>query len=74
MAIPGLLVFLSIALPARINRIVNIIVGIFFTLLMALMTYAVEWYFYKFFAARGTTLTALVVWYSWKWPRNESTA
>jgi len=43
-----------------------------FTLLMALMTYAVDWYFYKFFAAIETTLTALVVWYAWNWPRNES--
>jgi len=39
---------------------------------MALMTYAVDWYFYKFFAAIETTLTALVVWYAWNWPRNES--
>ena len=72
MAIPSLMVFLSIALPPRANRILNIIVGIFFTLLMALMTYAVDWYFYKFFAAIETTLTALVVWYAWNWPRNES--
>jgi len=65
-------VFLSIALPARANRILNIIVGIFFTLLMALMTYAVDWYFYKFFAAIETALTALVIWYAWNWPKNES--
>ena len=73
MAVPSLMVFLSIALPARTNRILNIIVGIFFTLLMALMAYTVDWYFYKFFAAIETTLTALVVWYTWNWPRNEST-
>jgi len=69
MAIPSLMVFLSIALPARPNRILNIIVGTFFTLLLALMTYAVDWYFYKFFAAIETTLTALVVWYAWNWPK-----
>ena len=73
MAIPSLMIFLSIALPARSNRILNIIVGIFFTLLLALMTYAVDWYFYKFFAAIETALTALVVWYAWNWPKIEST-
>ncbi len=69
MAIPSLMVFLSIALPARANRILNILAGSFFTLLMALMTYTADWYFYKFFAAIETTLTALVVWYAWNWPR-----
>ena len=61
MAIPSLMVFLSVALPARYNKILNIVFGTFFTLLMALLTYIVGWYFYKFFAAIETVLTALVV-------------
>jgi len=39
-----------------------------------LLTYAAAWYFYKFFAAIETVLTALVVWYAWKWPKAESAA
>ncbi len=72
MAIPSLMVFLSVALPARYNRILNIVFGVFFTLVMALVTYAAGWYFYKFFAAIETVLTALVVWYAWRWPKAES--
>lgn len=68
MAIPSLMVFLSIGLSARSSRNLNVVFGIFFTLLMALLTYASGWYFYKFFAAIETLLTALVVWYAWHWP------
>ena len=69
MAVPSLMIFLSVALPARYNRILNIIVGAFFTVLLALLAYGAAWYFYKFFAAVEAALTALAVWYAWKWPR-----
>ena len=69
MAVPSLMVFLSVALHARYNKLLNIVVGAFFTLLMALLTYSAEWYFYKFFAGIETVLTALVVWYAWTWPK-----
>jgi hypothetical protein len=74
MAIPSLMIFLSLALPARLSRILNIVFGAFFTLLLALITYTVSWYFYKLFAAIEVVLTALVVWYAWRWPRVESAA
>lgn len=74
MAVPSLMVFLSVALPARYNKLLNIVVGACFTLLMALLTYSSEWYFYKFFAAIETVLTALVVWYAWRWPKAVSAA
>ncbi len=69
MAIPSLMVFMSVALPARYNKLLNIVVGAFFTLLLAWLTYSAEWYFYKFFAGIETVLTALVVWYAWRWPK-----
>jgi hypothetical protein len=69
MAVPSLMVFLSVALPARYNKVLNIVVGAFFTLLMALLTYSAGWYFYKFFAGIETVLTALVVRYAWRWPK-----
>jgi len=72
MAIPSLMIFLSLALPARLSRILNITFGIFFTLLLPLFIYVVPWYFYKLFAGIETVLTALVVWYAWKWPHVES--
>lgn len=69
MAVPSLMVFLSVALPAKPNRILNIAFGAFYTLLMALLAYAADWYFYKFFAAIEAALTAWIVWYAWNWPR-----
>ena len=74
MAVPSLMIFLSLALPARPNRILNLIVGAFFTLLLALLAFASAWYFYKLFAATEAVLTALVVRYAWRWPRSASTA
>ena len=71
MAVPSLMIFLSVALPARYNRVLNIVVGAFFTLLLTLIAFTAGWYFYKFFAALETGLTALVVWYAWKWPKAE---
>ncbi len=68
MEIPSLMIFLSIALPARLSRVTNISFGILFTLLMGMLTYTTDWYFYKFFAGIETMLTALVVWYAYKWP------
>ena len=74
MAVPSVMVALSAMLAARYNKILNIVVGTLFTLLMALLTYASEWYFYKFFAGIETVLTALVVWHAWRWPRFASAA
>ena len=71
MAIPSLMVFLSVALTARPNRVLNIVFGAFFTLLMAMFTFAADWYFYKLFAAIETVLAAMVVWYAWNWPKTD---
>ena len=72
MAIPSLMVFLSVALPARYSRGLNIVVGAIFTLLMAVVTLGAGWIFYKLFATLEILLTGLVVWYAWKWPRAEA--
>ena len=69
MAVPSLMVFLSVALPARANRITSIVVGAFYTLLMALIAVVSSWYFYRFFAAVEMLLTATVVVLAWRWPR-----
>ncbi|MEP6907903.1 MAG: DUF6326 family protein [Pseudoxanthomonas sp.] len=69
MAIPSLMIFLSVALPARFCKVSNITAGLFFTLLMGMLTYSADWYFYKFFAGIETVLTALVGWYAWTWPK-----
>ena len=69
MLLPSLMIFLSVGLPARHSRILNIAVGILFTIILAMLTFTAEWYFYKLFAAIETVLTLTVVWLAWNWPR-----
>lgn len=74
MAIPSLMIFMSVALPARHGRILNIVFGVLYTLLLAAIAATAQWYFYRFFAALEAALTGLAVWYAWKWPRVERDA
>ena len=69
LAIPSVLVFLSSALNPRTSQVLNVTFGVIYTLLMALLAFQADWYFYKFFAALEALLTSLVVWYAWTWPK-----
>lgn len=70
MAIPSLMIFLSVALPARANRVLNLVVGSLYTALLALLAWTAGWNFYKFFAALEAILTATAVRHAWRWPRD----
>ena len=74
LAIPSVLVFLSSALNPRTSQVLNVTFGVIYTLLMALLAFQADWYFYKFFAVLETVLTALVVWYAWTWPKTAANA
>ena len=72
MAIPSLMVGASIILKPKINRILNIVFGSIFTLMMLYIgvNSMTEWYsFYVFLAFLESIITALIVWYAWKWPK-----
>jgi len=72
LAIPALMVFLSIILTSRINRQFNIIFGIIYTAIMLLIaiTSITPWRtFYVFLAIVESIITALIVYYAWKWPK-----
>ena len=75
LAISSVMVAASIILKPKINRILNIIFGTLFTLMMILIgIYSTnEWYlFYVFLAFLESIITALVVWYAWKWPKEKA--
>jgi hypothetical protein len=74
LAIPSLLIFLSVALSPRVSRALNVLFGVIFTLMMILLAFKAEWYFYKVFASLEALLTALIVWYAWTWPRVTTSA
>lgn len=72
LAIPAVMVFLSLILKPAINRILNIVFGIFFTVVMLLIGISSfsEWYlFYVFLAAVECMITILIVVYAWKWKK-----
>lgn len=72
MAIPSVMVFLSLALKPGPNRWLNIILGAIFTVIM-LITMPGSWTFYIFLGVVEVVLTGLIVWYAWTWPRREAT-
>lgn len=72
MAIPSLMVFLSLVLPSVVNRWTNIVLGTLYTAII-LITMPGAWYFYLFLGVIEAVLTALIVWYAWTWPRQDQT-
>lgn len=74
LAIPALMVGASIILKPKINRILNIIFGTLFTIIMLVIAVnsMTEWYsFYVFLAFLESVITGLIVWYAWKWPKKK---
>lgn len=72
LAIPSLMICLSILLKPILNRLLNIVFGIFFTSIMLLIAVISisEWRaFYVFYAIVESVLTALVVWTAFNWPK-----
>ena len=72
LAVPSLMVCLSVILKAKMNRMLNLIVGFFFTALMLLIavTSLSEWrVFYVFYAIIESILTSIIVRFAWKWTK-----
>jgi len=68
LAVPGLMVFLSLVLPAAICRWSNVLLGAFYIAIMAL-TMPGAWSFYILLSAVEIAVGLLTVWYAWSWPR-----
>jgi hypothetical protein len=68
MIIPSLMPFLSLVLPAGMNRWVNIVFGAVYSVIMILVITG-GWHCYVLFGLIETTLTILVVRYAWTWPK-----
>ncbi len=68
MIVPSLMPFLSLVLPAKASRWVNIVAGALYTAIMVLAIRG-QWHFYILYGWIEIVLTALVVWYAWTWPK-----
>jgi len=73
MVVPCLMPFLSVVLPVRLSRWVNILFGMVHTLvIVAVVALARGWYFYNMYGVIEIILSLLVVWYAWTWPKEAS--
>jgi hypothetical protein len=75
LAVSSVMVAASIILKPKINRTLNILFGSFFTIMMVLIgIFSTNgWYlFYVFLAFLESIITALIVWFAWKWPKEKS--
>lgn len=68
MAVPSVMVFLSLVLRPAWSRVVNILLGVLYALVMAVLMPG-AWHFYLFFGVIEIVLSLLIVWHAWKWPR-----
>jgi hypothetical protein len=71
-AIPSLMIFLSVVLPAKVNRWTNIIVATVFIPYMLFNLAGEAWVHMYFAAALEVVLLCLIIRYAWKWPRIET--
>lgn len=71
MAIPGVMVFLSLALKPKVNRWANIILGVFYIVTNSISFLTDSWSYFIVLGVVEVALTALIVWYAWKWPKQE---
>lgn len=71
MAIPAVMVYLSVALKPSVNRWVNIVLGAAYAAIM-LITMPGAWNFYIFLGIIEVALSLLIIWHAWTWPRREA--
>ena len=70
--IPALMIFLSVALPAKVNRWANIIIATVFIPFTLFNLAGEAWMHMVFGAIVEVVLLCLIIHYVWKWPRIET--
>lgn len=70
--IPALMIFLSVALPAKVNRWANIIIAAVFIPFTLFNLAGEAWMHMVFGAVVEVVLLCLIIRYAWKWPRIET--
>lgn len=67
-AVPAVMIFLSLALPAQWSRWLNILFAAVLTVIVAI-TMPGAWAFYVFMSSVEIVLQLLIIWYAWSWPK-----
>ena len=71
MVIPIVMVFLSLTLPAKVNRWANIILPIAFLVFNAIGLPTYPSLYDQFLIVVGLVFNVLTVWYAWNWRKEE---
>jgi hypothetical protein len=71
LAIPSVMIFLSLVLKPGLNRWLNIVFGVLYSLIIVITAWH-EWAFYKFWGVIEVALTTAAAWYAWRWPLQAS--
>lgn len=74
LAVPSLMIALSVLLKPKLNRVLNLIFGVFLTLVVILVgsTSISAWHsFYVFYAVLEALVTLLIVYLAWNWPKEK---
>ena len=74
MAVPALMICLTLVLPAAASRWLNVGAGLFYAAIMLLILLNGAWAFYMLFAGIEVVLTLLAAWLAWRWPRQPGDA
>ena len=69
MAIPSVMVFLSLALPAKPNRWTNLVVACLYVVVGVGNVIGETWASYILGSVVEFVLLALILWQAWTWPR-----
>jgi len=69
MVIPASMVFLSLALKPKVNRLTNIIVGVVYALISLGNIIGETWAYYIGFGIIEIVLTLMIIWCACKWPK-----
>lgn len=68
MAIPSVMVFLTLVLTPKMNRWLNIILSSAFIVMLIATNLTETWAFYLFLTAIEIVISMTIVWYAWQWP------
>lgn len=69
LAIPSVMIFLSLMLKPNVNRWLNMVFGVLYTVIILMTMWS--WAFYILYGMIEISLTGLVVWYAWSWPKQK---
>ena len=72
MMIPAIMVFLPLVLKPKVNRGVNIAVGVLYILVNISNLIGESWAYYIAFGVVEIVIALLIVLYAWKWPQQAS--